>query len=775
MRTLHDFFQRRAPAPDPAPPSDRRVAAAPQLPPDARDEHGDGDADGRDDSASPPVSPPAAGDDSAGGGDPASQPEAPRKRWAELSATEREAHWAEQRPRQRRRRRRPLPPAPSSQQGAGGSFRSTRANELLGQPVEAWRRVYRRSWAAPMSLALENRDQIEPRGSSWGGEAARVARQNGVRDVVVDMQFDQVGALLAAACRDGRVQVHDFDEFATRLTTLGDVAAEAEPAAAAAAAAQASHLPPRCEDTTVLTLVAPRQVGAGVAWDTATESHLWTWYHSSNAVHLYDIERCRPDAPTRVYKPSASTAAASSELSTGISSAQFATAGGSAILSTVFAVGGRGGTVFFYDKRSKTVPIYSIEGRYGGVHSMQLSVDGQLLLFSTSGGRQSNPMLLGYDVRAICSHSAVGRESKRVLGEKQGARSCLLSLPIDASFRAPRPPRAGADGDIIWVKDASGRQVSKIKAASTATAIEWTYGDRLAERPAVVPATTIALSPCGASQLAYQLEDGSVGQLDLAQLCSSWRRGVDERGGPPHGRAFAGSGLSAAVATVAGATRHGSGLSSALPFTQLPMPAQRRFPAGFTSPGGASAAANGDGAQRSCPTTPVFYHDTHPALVGSGGGSLSLHDFSSHTKPCVPNDLDCDETFSDAAEAARAVRRATHPLARVALGHVARPSAVAFHPAGDTLVIGGEKNTIFVRQVRVPIYIFIVWLWTVYLWNGTTTLQCGARTARILPHPHCSRLKRRTDRRTHDPDLTDATTCFPFSRACACCAHVRIL
>ena len=51
-------------------------------------------------------------------------------------------------------------------------------------------------------------------------------------------------------------------------------------------------------------------------------------------------------------------------------------------------------------------------------------------------------------------------------------------------------------------------------------------------------------------------------------------------------------------------------------------------------------------------------------------------------------------------EAAYALNRARNPMATVPLGSVTRPSAIAFHPGGDTLVIGGEKNTIFVRQVR---------------------------------------------------------------------------
>ena len=671
MRTLHDFFQRRPAPVDAEDTSEEQPEEVAQPRREQQPEEG---------VISPPVSPP-----------PSSSPASPpKKRWAELSSAERAEHWAEQPRRQRRRSQRPG--------GLPGSFRSSCANERLGLPVEAWRRVYRRSWAAPMSLALENRDSVEPRGSSWGGEAARLARQNSVRDVVVDMQFDQVGALLAGACRDGRVQVHDFDEFQTRLCTLED-----EPVGDETDTVAATQLPPRCEDTLVLTLVAPRQVGAGVAWDTATESHLWSWYHSSNAVHLYDIERCHADVPTRVYKPSASAAAGSGELGAGISAAQFATAGGTAILSTVFVVGGRGGSVYFYDKRSKTVPIYSIEGRYGGVLSMQLSVDGQMLLFSTSGSRQSNPMLLGYDVRAICSHSAVGRESKRVLGEKQGSRGCLLSLGVDASFRAPRPARAHAEGDITWVMDAYGRRVPQLKASSSGATTEWSYVDRGVERPAVVPATTIALSPCGANQLAYQLEDGSVGQLDLARLCSSWRRGVDDGGGPPYGRA---GGLSASSTDAAGAPWH----ASPLPFTQPPLPARRRFPAGFatTSGGGSAISTHGiKGEPRR--TAPVFYYDTHASLlVGSGddgssardgccGGTVSLHDFSTYARPSVPNGLGAN---AEAAEAAFALHRARNPMASLPLGNVSRPCAVAFHPAGDTMVIGGEKNTIFVRQVR---------------------------------------------------------------------------
>lgn len=671
MRTLHDFFQRRPAAAEAveraAEEGVQRTEAESSISPPEDDAS----------SVSPPVSPPASTEEAA----------APcKKRWAELSAADRAEHWAEQ-PRRQRRRRGCRGQRPAA--GRPGSFQRACGNQLVGLPVEAWRRVYRRSWAAPLSLALENRDIVEPRGSSWGGEAARVARQNGVRDVVVDIQFDQVGALLAAACRDGRVQVHDFDEFQTRLSTLAD-----DPVAGETTTGAATQLPPRCEDTSVLTLVAPRQVGAGVAWDTATESHLWSWYHSSNAVHLYDIERCQADVPTRVYKPSASAAAGSSELSTGISAAQFATAGGTAILSTVFVVGGRGGSVYFYDKRSKTVPIYSIEGRYGAVHSMQLSVDGQLLLFSTSGSRQSNPMLLGYDVRAICSHSAVGRESKRVLGEKQGSRGCLLSLGVDASFRAPRPVRSNGEGDITWVENAYGVRVSQLTASSTSAATEWSYVDRGVERPAVVPATTIALSPCGANQLAYQLEDGSVGQLDLARLCSSWRRGVDDGGGPPHGRAF---GLSVLSADAAGSPRH-----TVLPFTQPPIPARRRFPAGFAlrSAGGSAMSTGGiKGDLRR--TSPIFFHDTHASLLGERaddgcGGTLSLHDFSAYARPFAPDGLGAN---AEAAEAAFAMHRARNPMASLPLGSVTRPCAVAFHPAGDTLVIGGEKNTIFVRQV----------------------------------------------------------------------------
>ena len=444
-------------------------------------------------------------------------------------------------------------------------------------------------------------------------------------------------------------------------------------------ASQASHLPPRCADTDVLTLVAPRQVGAGVAWDPTTESHLWTWYHSSNAIHLYDIERCRADTPTRVYKPSASAASGASELSVGVTAAQFATAGSNAILSTVFAVGSRGGTVFFYDKRSKTVPIYSIEGRYGGVNSMQLSVDGQLLLFSTSGGRQdASPMLMGYDVRAICSNSGVGREGqRRVLGEKQGARGCLLSLVIDSSFRAPRPPRADQHQVVYVVDPITGVKRAKLQAG---TATEWTYGDRggiaatvnaVASRGSAVPATTIALSPCGANELAYQLEDGSVGQLDLAQLCSSYgRSGVDERGRAPLGR-------------TASADSTGQ---SALPFTQPPMPAQRRFQAGFASGGLAQSGMRRHGAAA------VFYHDTHTSLTSAS--ALSLHDFSEPARR--PTGFD---ELPQSEEAAHAVWRARNPLAMISLGDVSRPSAIAFHPAGETLVIGGEKNTIFVRQM----------------------------------------------------------------------------
>eukprot|EP01043_Picozoa_sp_COSAG02_P008280 COSAG02_NODE_262_length_26647_cov_21.607240_7_plen_708_part_00 len=672
MRTLHDFFQRRPPAAEVvervAEESVQRTEAESSISPPEDDAS----------SVSPPVSPPASTEEVA----------APcKKRWADLSTADRAEHWAEQ-PRRQRRRRDCRGQRPAA--GRPGSFQRACGNQLVGLPVEAWRRVYRRSWAAPLSLALENRDIVEPRGSSWGGEAARVARQNGVRDVVVDIQFDQVGALLAAACRDGRVQVHDFDEFQTRLSTLAD-----DPVASETITGPATQLPPRCEDTSVLTLVAPRQVGAGVAWDTATESHLWSWYRSSNAVHLYDIERCQADVPTRVYKPSASAAAGGSELSTGISAAQFATAGGTAILSTVFVVGGRGGSVYFYDKRSKTVPIYSIEGRYGAVHSMQLSVDGQLLLFSTSGSRQSNPMLLGYDVRAICSHSAVGRESKRVLGEKQGSRGCLLSLGVDESFRAPRPVRANGEGDITWVENAYGVRVSQLTASSTSAATEWSYVDRGVERPAVVPATTIALSPCGANQLAYQLEDGSVGQLDLARLCSSWRRGVDDGGGPPHGRAF---GLSALTADAAGSPRR-----TVLPFTQPPIPARRRFPAGFAIPSAGGSAMSTGGIKGDLRrTSPIFYHDTHASLLGGRaddgcGGTLSLHDFSAYARPFAPDGLGAN---AEAAEAAFAMHRARNPMASLPLGNVTRPCAVAFHPAGDTLVIGGEKNTIFVRQVR---------------------------------------------------------------------------
>lgn len=677
MRTLHDFFARR-----PAPPAFEDVseeAAEAAAQPAQRDDEQSSD--------SPPVSPPSS-----------AAPSLPtRKRWAELTTAERANYWADQPGKRRRRRQRCQSQCATS--GLPDSFRSSRATELLGMPVEAWRRVYRRSWAAPMSLALENRDSVEPRGSSWDGEAARAARQNGVRDVVVDMQFDQVGALLAAACRDGRVQVHDFDEFQTRLLAQTGDPVRGETTAPAA------QLPPRCEDTSVLTLIAPRQVGAGVAWDTTTESHLWSWYHSSNAVHLYDIERCHPDAPTRVYKPYKSAVA--SELSNGISAAQFATAGGTAILSTVFVVGGRGGSVYFYDKRSKTVPIYSIEGRHGGVQSMQLSVDGQLLLFSTSGSRQSNPVLLGYDVRAICSHSAVGRESKRVLGEKQGSRGCLLSLGVDASFRAPHPARASAEGDITWVKNAYGHRVSQIKASSDGAAIEWLYSDRGVERPAVVPATTIALSPCGANQLAYQLEDGSVGQLDLARLFSSWRRGVDEGGGPPSGRARS---LAAAATEAAGAATH-FGTASVLPFTQPPLPARRRFPAGFANPptGNSAGTTNGGINGELRRVTPIFYYDTHAALLGGSGhdgssardvccgGTLSLHDFAAYACHTVPNSLDAN---AEAMEAAHALHRARNPMATLHLGSVTRPSAVAFHPDGHTLVIGGEKNTIFVRQVR---------------------------------------------------------------------------
>lgn len=701
MRTLHDFFQRRtersgdsgieAGGGDDEADDDGDEDGVDEIEADERRAGGgdDDDIDESDESDadvdSPLVSPPAAGDDAAAVAPIAAALAAapPRKRvhWVPLSSAERQRYWESGDPERPRRRRRTQRHA----RDRAGSFQATRHNELLGRPIEAWRRVYRRSWAAPLSMALENRDQVELRGSSWGGEAARVARQNGVRDVVVDMQFDQVGALLAAACRDGRVQVHDFDEFATRLLMLNGEPDE-DPAEAAAdgvgsGAAQASDLPPRCADTDVLTLVAPRQVGAGVAWDPTTESHLWTWYHSSNAIHLYDIERCRPDTPTRVYKPSASAASVASELSVGVTAAQFATAGSTAILSTVFAVGSRGGTVFFYDKRSKTVPIYSIEGRYGGVTSMQLSVDGQLLLFSTTGGRQcASPMLMGYDVRAICSNSGVGREGqRRVLGEKQGARGCLLSVGVDASFRAPRPPCA--EDIVTYVRDPlTGQQRSRIQQAS---ATEWTYGDRggiaaavtsTASKGWAVPATMIALPPCGANELAYQLEDGAVGQLDLAQLCSSYgRSGVDERGGAPLGRT-----------TSAGSTRQ-----PALPFTQPPMPAQRRFQAGFASGGLAQSGA------RSHAAASVFYHDTHASLASAS--ALSLHDFSAPARR--PTGLG---ERPESEEAAHAVWRARHPLAMISLGNVARPSAIAFHPAGESLVIGGEKNTIFVRQMGEP-------------------------------------------------------------------------
>jgi len=556
--------------------------------------------------------------------------------WPSLSAAEREEHWAEP-PRRRRRLRRHG--AAAGRGGGGGGFRAGCRNEVAGLPVEAWRRVYRHSWAAPLTLALEDRDQVEVRGGSWSG-----ARHNGVRDIVEDVQFDQVGALLAAACRDGRVQIHDFDEFATRVLTLN--------ARTEAPAPAASGLPPRCDDTEVLTLAA-REVGAGVAWDPITESHVWAWYHSSNAVHLYDIERCRSDTPTRVYKPPA--AATAGDVGVGVSSAQFATGGGNAILSTVFAVGGRSGAVFFYDKRNKTVPIYSIPGRNGAVSSMQLSGDGQLLLFSTSGTRHASPMIMGYDVRAICSHSAVGREVKRNFGEEPGARGRLLRLGVDAAFRAPRAPRTSGE-DIAWVKDqASGSLVSQVRAPSAAGGA-WTYTDRSAT---AVAAATVALSPCGANELAYQLEDGSVGQLDLGELCRSWSGGVDGRGGPPQGRARS---------------------RSALPFTQPPMPAARRFKAGFTTVGASSTTH-----RRSSGS--VFYHDTHPSVAS---GVLSMHDFSRRATQVGG---------TDAEEAAAAVWRAKNPLAQVALGDVERPHSVAFHPGGDVMVIGGEKNTVFARMM----------------------------------------------------------------------------
>ena len=44
-------------------------------------------------------------------------------------------------------------------------------------------------------------------------------------------------------------------------------------------------------------------MGGGVAWDPCNQNHLWGWFGASNQLHLYDIERCSPDAPTAVLLP----------------------------------------------------------------------------------------------------------------------------------------------------------------------------------------------------------------------------------------------------------------------------------------------------------------------------------------------------------------------------------------------------------------------------------------------------------------------------------------
>eukprot|EP01048_Picozoa_sp_COSAG05_P012379 COSAG05_NODE_1233_length_5439_cov_3.436891_1_plen_562_part_00 len=483
----------------------------------------------------------------------------------------------------------------------------------------------------------------EAQGSSWGGSSRRVPA---ARDVVVDIQFDRDGALAAAVCRDGRVQVHDFDAFAT-----GQLLRHQELGACAELPAHvASGLPRVCPDTEVLTLASAGENGTGVAWDPGDQNCLWTWHDSSNTVQMYDLEQYDPSAPqsSATFKP-----AQSSRGSVGLAAAQFASAQ-SSIASTVF-VGGCAGSVFIYDKRTRRVPIHTIEQQRGPISSMQLTEDGQLLLFSTRGSRGLCSTLFGFDLRAALSPPS--REASRAFGARAEARGCVLAYPVDASFRAPRPARASQD-DISWVvDDASGLRVAAIrKTGMTGGAGGWTFGDsRTAGNANAIPLSTICLSPYDTSALAYQLEDGSVGQIDITRLQSATVSGNGSGG-----------------ALDRGITSGGMCSPRHLPFTYGPLPAQRRFRPGFTP-----AAGNG---------TSFFYHDTHALL----GNSISLRNFC---RP--PRHNSSAEALDDALSAT--LWQAEHPAAQLHLAGIARPSALAFHPSmpGDVL-IGGEHECIFV-------------------------------------------------------------------------------
>lgn len=519
-------------------------------------------------------------------------------------------------------------------------FRETHFDRkaALVQRAEIAGRTFRRSRLADRVLGPADLNiPAEAPGTSWGGSSRHIPA---ARDVAVDVQFDRDGALVAAVCRDGRVQVHDFDAFTTRQF-LHDRENHEDGRAT-------TTLPVVCPDTEVLTLASPGEVGTGVAWDPGNQNCLWTWHDSSNTVHMFDLEKYNPSAP----RPAASFKPAQiprGVTGVGLAAAQFASTT-SAVTSSVFAVGGRAGSVFFYDKRTRPVSIYTIEQQRGAVSSMEFSADGQLLLFSTVGARGKCSTLFGYDLRTALG--SPGREVSHAFGARPEARGCVLAHQVDASFRAPRPAR-GSQDDISWVVDAaSGFRVAAVRKAGGAQS--WTFGDsRSTANAKVAPLSTISLSPHDSSALAYQLEDGSVGQLDLARLqpanMVNGSGGALDRGGA-------------------------IGRLQTAPFTYGPLPAQRRFKPGF-------APANGCG-------TSFFYHDTHPLL----GNAISLHDFSRPPR--------CDaagEALDDALAAA--LWQAEHPTARMPLAGVARPSALAFHPTmvGEVL-IGGEHDCIFVLR-----------------------------------------------------------------------------
>jgi WD40 repeat protein len=520
--------------------------------------------------------------------------------------------------------------------------------------------VCRRRWVvASTCLAPEDRDRVAEVGASWSAAARRPSCA--ARDVVVGLEMDAEGALVAAACSDGRVQIHDFDAFATKRMLSSPCRAEVR-RQAGSEAADAAGLPEVCRGTEVLTIRSPAgAVGSGVAWDPSDQNCLWAWYDNSNSVHMYDLEKYDParPRPDRMFAPPPPS---SSSRGQGICSAQFASAGGSTICSSVFAAGGRDGIVRFYDKRFKPVPIYTIEQSNGALNSMQLSTDGQLLLFCTRGTSTANPAISGYDLRAVAS--AVGRDQPRAfLGERSSTRGCLLAQHVDASFRAPRPPRC-SQGQIAWVPDATtGFRVATLQKLKTG----WTYSGQSSDHGNQVAASSILISPTGDNVLAYQLEDGSVGQVDLLELqaADSSREGVVDSGG-------GGSGAYSRSATV-----HPSRTA----FTFGPLPAQRgRFKPGFT------ASADGRG---SC----LFYYDSHPLF----GDSISLHNFGRSTsRRRLQQQSECADDGGASDAASSAVWQAENPVAHMGLSGVLKPSSVAFHPSGDEVLVGGANNTVFV-------------------------------------------------------------------------------